>query len=77
MPNMVVLGFERTFSAFKGTGYFIEKTVEAAAAFFARRSAFLKTKIEELHTVVMQKVREKGSVEEVLQARMGAQGGKK
>ena len=56
----------------EGTGYYIEKTVEAASDFFSRRASFLKTKIEELQPVVMNKVREKGAVEEALQARMSA-----
>lgn len=55
-----------------GTGYFIEKTVPAASDFFSRRAGFLKAKIEELQPVVMAKVREKGQVEDVLQARMNA-----
>ena len=63
-----------------GTGYFIEKSIPAAAEYFQRKAVFLKAKIEELQKPVMAKMKEKNQLEELIQqqtAAMQAAAGKK
>ena len=64
-----------------GTGYYIEKSIPAAADYFQRKAVFLKAKIEELQQPVMAKMKEKNQLEELMsqqaQQLQAAAGGKK